>query len=372
MRPGVITPTGLRLGSVFGAPVYVAPSWLIFLVWVTIAFAPLVSDSISGIGSARYAVALMFGVSLGLSVLLHEIAHCAVARAFGVPVQRVILTWLAGHSALEREPNTPKRMVLVAVAGPIVNLALGALAWFGARQLPVDSVGWVLTAGLAWTNGLVGLYNLLPGLPLDGGQILRALIWAVTRNSRTGVVGAAWAGRVLGVATGAFGVALIVRSGSANQTAGLWTLFIAAMIIISSTSILRQQTLRDRLPTLTARGLTRRALPVTADLPLSEAVRRAHESQAGGLVVVDGDGRPTGVVNEAAVTATPAARRPWVSIGSVARGIDANQFVPIHLAGEELLRRLQETPASEYVVIEPDGTIYGVLAAADVSAALKG
>ncbi len=355
----------------FGAPIYVAPSWLIFLGWVTIAFAPLVQNSIAGIGSARYVVAAMFGVSLGLSVLAHEIAHTAAARAFGVPVQRVVLTWLAGHSALEREPATPARMVVVAVVGPVANLALAALAWFATRQLPDHTVGWVLTAGLAWTNGVVGLYNLLPGLPLDGGQMLRAGIWAITRNARTGVVGAAWAGRVLALATGAFGLAMMVRPSGANATAGIWTLLIAGMMLFSSSAILREQTLRDRVPALNARALARRALPITADLPLAEAVRRAQESHAGGLVIVDGDGRPTGVVNEAAVRATPTNRRPWVSIGSVSRGVASAEFVPAHLAGEELLRKLQEFPASEYVVVEPDGAVYGVLAASDVSAALK-
>jgi Zn-dependent protease len=373
-RPGrrnATAPSALRLGSLFGAPIYVAPSWLLFLGWVTIAFAPLVADNVEGIGSARYAVSLAFGIFLGLSVLAHEIGHCALARMFDVPVQRVVLTWLAGHSMFEREPATPRRMVLVAVAGPAVNLILAALAWSAYHSLPSGTVAWVLTAALAWTNALVGLYNLLPGLPLDGGQVLRATVWAITHNQRTGTIGAAWAGRVLGVATGIFGLVLAARPSGTNQTGGLWMILIAGMMVISSTAVLRQQSLRDRLPRLTARTLARRAISVAADLPLSEAVRKAQESQAGGLIVVDGSGRPTGVVSEAAVTATPTARRPWVSIGSVSRGVGESQFVAAYLAGEELLARLQMSPAPEYVVVEPDGSVYGVLAASDVAAALR-
>ncbi len=364
-------PPGLRLGSLFGAPIFVAPSWLLFLGWVTIAFAPLVADNVEGIGSARYAVSLTFGVFLGLSVLAHEIGHCALARVFGVPVERVVLTWLAGHSTLEQEPATPRRMVLVAVAGPAVNLVLAAGSWVAYRSLPTGTVAWVLTAALAWTNGIVGLYNLLPGLPLDGGQVLRATVWAVTKNQRTGTVGAAWAGRVLGIGTGVLGLVLAERGSSAEQSSGLWLILIAAMMVISSTAVLRQQSLRDRLPGVTARTLARRALQVAADLPLSEAVRRAHESQARGLIVVDGNGRPTGVVNEAAVMATPEARRPWVSAGSVSRGVAERQLVSAQLAGEDLLKQLQASPASEYVVIENDGSVYGVLAASDVAAALR-
>jgi Zn-dependent protease len=365
-------PAGLRLGSLFGAPIYVAPSWLLFLGWVTIAFAPWVGENVDRIGNGRYAVSLALGMFLGLSVLAHEIGHCMLARYFDVPVQRVVLTWLAGHSAFEREPATPRRMIAVAVAGPFVNIALAAAAWSVYEALPNGTVGAVLAYGLAWTNGLVGLYNLLPGLPLDGGQVLRAVVWAVTKSPRTGTVGAAWAGRVLGFATGMFGVTLASRSNSADQSAGLWALLIAAMMVISASSVLRQQSLRDRLPQISARALSRRALPVAADLPMAEAVRRATESRARGLIVVDGDGRPTGVVSEAAVTATPAQRRPWVHIGSVARWVDAGDFVPVALSGEALLKQLQESPATEYVVIEDDGSVFGVLAASDVAAALRG
>jgi CBS domain containing-hemolysin-like protein len=143
------------------------------------------------------------------------------------------------------------------------------------------------------------------------------------------------------------------------------------MIVMSSTAVLRQQGLHDRLPHVSARGLSRRALSVPADLPLAEAVRRAQEAGARGLVVVDGAGRPTGVVSEAAVSATPLARRPWVSTGSVSRAVQEVQFVPARLAGEALLHRLQQAPASEYIVVDADGGITGVLATADVAAALK-
>lgn len=364
-------PRALRIGSLFGAPIYVAPSWLVFLGWVTIAFGPRVGESVAGLGSGEYAVSMAFGIFLGLSVLAHEVGHCVLARMLDVPVERIVLTWLAGHSAFEREPATPSRMVAVAVAGPLVNLMLAVAAWLSYRSLEPGTVAWVLTAGLAWTNALVGVYNLLPGLPLDGGQVLRAVVWAATKNERTGTIGAAWAGRLLGFATGLFGVYLLTKPDGANQGAGLWALLIAGMIVMSSTAVLRQQGLHDRLPQLSARSLTRRALAVSADLPLAEAVRRCQESNARGLVVVDGAGRATGVVSEAAVSATPLARRPWVSTGSVSRAVQEVQFVPEQLAGEALLRRLQQAPASEYIVVDPDGEIAGVLAAADVAAALK-
>jgi len=147
---------------------------------------------------------------------------------------------------------------------------------------------------------------------------------------------------------------------------------IAAMLWVSSTQVLRQQALRDRLPGISARALSRSSISVLADLPLAEAVRRAQEAHAQGIVIVDGEGRPTGVVREAAVTATPAPRRPWVSTGSVARHVSTSELINASWSGEELLAALQIAAASEYVVVDPAGAIYGVLAAADVARALSG
>ena len=141
----------------------------------------------------------------------------------------------------------------------------------------------------------------------------------------------------------------------------------------SSSAAIASGRIRARLPALRARALARRTLSVPADLPLAEAVRRAQEHQAGSLVTVDAEGRPVGLVNEAAVAATPPERRPWVPTSAVARtlgaGPTARLVLPADLEGEALLRTMQATPSSEYLLVEPDGSVYGVLVTADVDAA---
>ncbi len=363
---------GLLLGRPFGVPIYISASWLLFVAFITVQFAPVVASAVPGIGTARFVVAAAFGVFLGVSVLAHEVAHCVLARRFGIPIERIQLSFLAGHSALAREPETPGRSAGVAFAGPATNLVIGAGAFFAYRGLPGGSIGSVLTAGLSYSNLLVGVYNLLPGLPLDGGQLLRALLWRVTRSPRTGTVGAAWAGRVIAGSTAAFGLYLISTRRTDVEFSALWAMVIAAMLWVSSTQVLRQQALRDRLPGISARALSRSSISVSADLPLAEAVRRAQEAHAQGIVIVDDDGRPTGVVREAAVTAMPAPRRPWVTTGSVARHVSTSELINAAWSGEELLARLQQAAASEYVVVDPAGAIYGVLAAVDVARALSG
>ena len=363
---------GLLIGRPFGVPIYISASWLLFIAFITVQFAPVVANQVPGIGASRYIVSAAFGVFLGLSVLAHEAAHCAVARRFGIPIDRISLSFLAGHSVLADEPRTPGRASAVAGAGPITNLLIAVGSWFAWRQLPAGSIGEVLFAGLTWSNAVVGAYNLLPGLPLDGGQLLRAALWRLTRNPRTGTIGAAWAGRVIAACTAFLGIYFMAARRTEFEVSGLWALLIAGMLWVSSTQVLRQQALRDRLPGLSARALSRSSISVSADLPLAEAVRRAQEAHAQGIVIVDDDGRPTGVVKEAAVTAMPAPRRPWVSAGSVARHVSPGELIDASWSGELLLMKLQLAAASEYVVVDPAGTVYGVLAAADVARALAG
>ena len=136
----------------------------------------------------------------------------------------------------------------------------------------------------------------------------------------------------------------------------------------ASTAIMSAR-LRRKLPTLRARSLARRTLAVPHDLPLSEAVRRAQQEQAGSIVVLDQHARPSGIVNEAALLATPEERRPWLPVEAVARSIEPGLMLPADIAGEDLVRAMQRTPATEYLLLEADGGVYGVLTTSDVDRA---
>jgi CBS domain-containing protein len=129
---------------------------------------------------------------------------------------------------------------------------------------------------------------------------------------------------------------------------------------------------RERLPGIQARRLARKAIPIAADLPLSEAVRRAEENNARGLVVVDHDNAPIAIVSESAVMATPPQRRPWIEAGSLARKLDPSLVLPADLSGMALIDAVRRAPASEYLVVEPSGQVYGVLAASDLDGAFAG
>ena len=347
------------------------PSWFLIAALITVFFAPTVASRVPGIGSARYLVSLLFAVLLYLSVFVHELSHTVVAKALGLPVRRITLQLLGGVSEIEREPESPGKEYLIAIAGPLISLLLAGIGFALVGLFGEGTVTRVLAGELALSNGLVAAFNLLPGLPLDGGRVLRAAVWAVSGRPHAGTVAAAWVGRVVAVALLAVPlVAGIGRGSPASLVNVLYFALLASFIWGGATAALRAAQLARWLPRLPLRTLARRALPVPADLPLAEALRRATESGARGLVVVDGAGRPEAVVSEAAVAATPEVRRPWVAVGTLARTLGPELVLDADLAGSAVLEAMRRAPASEYLVVERSGDMYGVLASADVASAV--
>jgi len=365
------------MGAPFGIPIVVSPTWFLIAAFITYYFGQQINDE--DFGNWRYLIAFGFAVLLYLSVLLHELAHSVVAKSFGLPVRRIVIYFLGGVSEIEKEPDTPKREFAVAVAGPALSFALGGI-FFGIWKLidhPTSSVGMAsfqyLVTALWVSNVVVGVFNMLPGLPLDGGRVLRSAVWAITRKPLAGTQAAAWTGRALAV-----GILIYAMLTTRNATSGaglytlVWAAFIASFIWIGASQSLTVARLRERIPLLHTRTLTRRAIPVTADVPLSEALRQAATAGARSLLVVDHDGRPTAIVHEAAVAATPLERHPWVQVGTLSRALRPGLTLTTELSGETLLQALRANPAPEYLVTEPDGAIFGVLTATDVEHAFLG
>lgn len=361
------------MGRPFGIPVYVSPSWFLIAALLTWWYAPIVRHEVPGIGNARYLVAFAFAVLLYVSVLVHELSHSVVARSYDLPVRRITLYLLGGVSEIEEEPQTPGREFCVAVAGPALSLVLALIGLLARHFVPMNGVTAVLVDEVTLANAVVGVFNLLPGLPLDGGRMLRAVVWKLTDRPGTGTVAAGWAGRVLAVAVAAIPfVVATATGGQPDWRSVIWTAFLAGFIWLGASQSIRVDRIRARLPFLRARALARRAVPVTTDLPLAEAIRRAGQSQAGAMVVVNGQGDPLALVNESAVAATPERRRPWVTVDSVARALVPGLTISADLAGRELLEAMRRVPASEYLLTEGDGKIYGVLVASDVDRVFVG
>jgi Zn-dependent protease/CBS domain-containing protein len=362
-------PGTLRIGQIGGVDVLVRSSWLVVAVIIAVMIAPSIEVAEPGLGGWKYVAGGAFAVLLYLSVLLHEMSHALMAKRYGLPVRSITLHFLGGVTEIQGEPDTPRREFGVSVVGPLTSIGVGlvfALLHFvtpsGLLQLAVDL--------LAGANLVVGVLNLVPGLPLDGGRVLRAAVWKVTGNPHQGTIVAGWGGRIAAALALAYPFGRAVVTGEPTTVSDyVFALIIAGFLWGGASSAIMSAKVRRRLPALRARVLARRALTVPHDLPLAEAVRRAQEEQAGSIVVLGADGRTSGIVNEAAVQATPEDRRPWLPVSAVARTLEPGLTLSADLSGEALIRAMQRTPASEYLLLDEQGDVFGVLVTEDVDRA---
>ena len=362
-------PGTLKIGQIGGVDVLVKSSWLLVAALIAVLIAPRVESVQPGLGSWKYVAGLAFAVLLYLSVLLHEMSHALMAKRYGLPVRSITLHFLGGVTEIEGEPDTPGREFGVSVVGPLTSVAVGVACLGLLLVVPGDLLRTAVGA-LAGANLVIGVLNLVPGLPLDGGRVLRAAVWKATGDPHRGTVVAAWGGRAVAVLVLAWPLSQGALFGRAADVVDYLIAFvIAAFLWGGATAALTSAKLRRKLPVLRARELARRAVAVPHDLPLSEAVRRAQEGQAGAIVVLDAHERPHGIVNETALLATPEDRRPWLPTETVARTLEQGLVLSADLNGEPLVRAMQRTPASEYLLVEPDGTVFGVLVSDDVDRA---
>ncbi len=365
-------PTGtIRIGSLAGIDVLVTSSWFLVAALIAFAMGPRIEQVEPGLGLLKYAAGLVFAIVLYLSVLMHEASHAIMAQRFGFNVNSITLHFLGGMTEIDGAAHRPRQEFWIAVVGPLTSIAVGVASvglWF---LLPEGLVR-VAVEGLAGANLLIGVLNLVPGLPLDGGRVLKAAVWGASGDATKGTIVAGWGGRLTAISLLAW--PLIQR-----EVFGIPpTLYDYLLVIVlglflwtGATAAMTQARFRSRIPLLAARPLARRTLTVPEDTPLAEALRRAQEIDAGSIVTTTSSGRPTGIVSGAAVIATPEERRPWVAVSTVSRALEEGLSLPATIAGEELVQAISRRPSDEYVLLEEDGSIMGVLSTADVNRAFR-
>ena len=364
-------PGTFQVGTIAGSPVLISASWFLIAGLIAVITAPAVERAEPGLGNLKYVGGLALAVLLYLSVLAHEASHALMARRYDLPVSHITLQFFGGMTSIDGEPESPRQEFWISVVGPLSSLAVALAAFLAYLVIPDGLVGLALS-GLAWTNLFVGIVNLVPGLPLDGGRVLKALVWGATGDTHRGTIVAAWGGRV--VALLAIGWPFLTARVLGGQPKAFDFVFagVIAMFLWSGASAaLSSARVRSRLPHLVARDLARRTLTVPSDLPLAEAVRRAQEAEAGSIVTVTAAGIPVGVVNEAALLSVPMERRAWVPTSTVARSIESGLQLPAGIGGEDLIRAISAQPAGEYLLVDLDGSIFGVLSTVDVDRAFR-
>ncbi|NJM69927.1 MAG: site-2 protease family protein [Scytonema sp. RU_4_4] len=253
----------IRVGNLFGIPFYIHPSWFLILLLVTLSYSGGLAAQFPQLGGGlALPLGLLTALLLFSSVVAHELGHSFVAIRQGIDVKSITLFIFGGLASLERESKTPAEAFWVAIAGPLVSLVLfGILTAIGLVATPTGPLAAILGL-LASINLALALFNLIPGLPLDGGNILKAIVWKVTGNPYRGVVFASRVGQIFGWVAIASGLLPLLFFGS---FANFWNLLIGFFLLQNAGNAAQFAKVQEQLTGLTA------ADAVTLDSPIVPA-----------------------------------------------------------------------------------------------------
>lgn len=223
---------GVPFGRIGGTRLFVTPSWFLAAAVTTVLAIPIVAR-LTGVQSTWWAgvIAATMAILLGVSVLAHELGHCLAAHGYGIAVPEVRLYFVGGASELQHAPRSPAAEAVIAVAGPWASAVLAGVCWALATVTDHGSVAWLFAVEMAWANGIIAVFNILPALPLDGGRVLSALVWRLTGRPRPGQIAGAVGGMMLAAALLVFAAVELAQ----GRTGLLFAAIIAIMAFFVAT-----------------------------------------------------------------------------------------------------------------------------------------
>lgn len=369
-----------QLGTLWGIPFRLDPSWFVIVVLVTLANAAAINQRFSSDGSPFWEGfwGLLMALALFLSVLLHELGHSLVARRQGITVHSITLFIFGGVANLERESKTPLGALAVAMAGPCTSLALSGLCYLLGQAMSEAPLITYISQDLGRINLFLALFNLIPGLPLDGGQVLKALVWQLTGDRLTGVEWAALSGQLLGALANILGLALLFCLG---EVSGAWLALIGWFLWGNARLSSRWNQLQRTLLSLTAaQAMSRQFRVVAAQLTLQEfAQAYLLDSPKSWLLpyYAATDGRYQGLIPLGQLPTLERSEWPWRTLQDMACPLatipsvtekDSLATVINHL---EARRGATDCFGDRYLtVLSPAGAVAGVIDRGDVVQAL--
>ena len=355
--------TSWKIGSLFGIPLFLDPLWFIILTFVTLNFGLnyLQWGNVLA-GSAGLVMALLlFG-----SVVLHELGHSIVARSQGIKVNSITLFLFGGIAAIEEESKTPGEALQVAIAGPSVSIALFVLLMLLSYILPTSSLASLMMGDLARINLILALFNLIPGLPLDGGQIFKAAVWKVTGDRFLAVHWAAKAGQILGWSAIAAGAVLEFSTG--ELVGGLWLVLLGWFGVRNATTYDRVTTLQETLLKLVAAdAMTREFRVVDANQTLrSFADLYLLETNTRPVYFAESDGRYRGMVSIDDLRLIERSQWESQTVQSIVHPIAEIPHVTESTSLVEVIDSMETQQLPWITVLSPAGAIAGIIDRGDI------
>jgi len=378
---------GFRIGRLFGIDLRADWSWMfifLLLTWNLVAVFSFWHPEWTALGA--FAVAACASLVFFGCVLLHELAHSIVAKRYGIPVRGITLFLFGGVSNIEREPPSPKVEFLMAIVGPITSLLIGVAAILVtslalARSMTdttstIDAFAELgpVTTLLAWLgpiNITIGLFNLIPGYPLDGGRVLRSILWAATGDLRRATQWASAVGQAVGWLFIALGVAMAfgayVPFFGTGLVGGLWLAFIGWFLYTAAAQAQSRLALDDALAGMSVLQMMQRSAPVASpDMTVATLVHRHLLSGDDRALPVVQDGELVGVVSVADVQKVPPDRWDVTPVGSIMEDAAA---IPVARPDEplaEAFEKLVKKDIDQMPVVQ-DGHLVGMLRRRDIT-----
>ncbi len=364
----------LRVGNLFGIPFFVNVSWFLVLSLVTWQYGSGLAAAFPYLGGALpWVLGLAAALLLFASVLAHELGHSFAALRQGVGVNSITLFLFGGLASLEKESETPKGAFWVAIAGPLVSFALFGLFSVAGQVLPLTGPIAGIVGLLAYINLALGAFNLIPGLPLDGGNVLKSIVWQITGQPYKGLVFASRVGQVIGWTAIALGAASLV---GLSPVGSLWTLLIGLFMLQNANRTAQFGEFQGRLTGLTA------ADAVAPDSPVIDATMSLREFADDALLaapsawrkflVADATGQLVGTVLVDALKQVP--RDQWATTSVAAIMASAEDIATVEAARPllEVMQALESQKVQTLAVIQSDGSLSGLIEKATVQALALG
>ncbi|GAB4159447.1 MAG: site-2 protease family protein [Cyanobacteria bacterium J069] len=359
---------GWRVGSIFGIPLLVDSSWFLILGLFTYSNSLVLQQNPGYPASVAWITGLGLALSLFGSVLLHELGHSLTARSQGIGVNSITLFLFGGIASIDRESKTPGQMFQVAIAGPAVSFALFLLLAGAGQVLPVDTPLHLIATRLSAINLVLALFNLIPGLPLDGGQVLKAAVWKLTGSRIQGMRWAARSGQALGWLGIALAVMAYFQSPSGNFNA-IWLGLIAWFILSNARAYSRVSDVQEAVDKLTAAdAMTREFRVADADLSLDRFISDYVEREEAypPAFYAASDGRYRGQVLVEDVQQIERSQWRQQTLQDIAHPLTEIPSVAEASPLSDAIDKLETLSLKRITVLSPAGAVAGVLDRGDI------
>jgi Zn-dependent protease len=366
-----MTNPGIKIGRVFGIPIYLHASWFIIFALITLSLATQFgSQHPQWTQQQHWIVGILTSLLFFVSVVLHELSHSVVALHYKLPVTSITLFVFGGLARLGRDPDTAGHEFKIAAAGPLASFAIAGIFWSLTRVFPQSQMVGALAGWLAQINFLLAAFNLVPGFPLDGGRLLRAIVWGITKNYNLATRAASRSGQFIAYMLILGGVVMSLQ-GKENFLNGLWLAFIGWFLLTAAQASYAQVAIHDALAGLHAADIMNQDVPVVSrSISLEDYGQEVLRTGRRGHLVMDDD-RLVGLMTVHALNRVP--RDEWNanSVQAVMLPREKIQLARPDEAALTLLERMQAADINQMPVVEEDGRVAGMVSRASLLSAVR-